>query len=190
MATFSLTRGRASTRSRALQGVNPSGRDVPLGNEARADVPGNDPDRNNGTALEDRSDGVQDALLDPPESDFLEAPGRVLVQQAGNQRLVRQASASARFWMAFKSLLESRIFKRRSLRNVAFAYREYRARSRLPPLADFHSPRSTDSTNSFSSASIFIVGLLTQVLLRRLTAREIVFINTVCSSSTNGTKYT
>jgi diadenosine tetraphosphatase ApaH/serine/threonine PP2A family protein phosphatase len=31
---------------------------------------------------------------------------------------------------------------------------------RLPPPADFHSPRSTESSNSFSSASRFIVGLL------------------------------
>src|SRR4029450_14012443 len=62
------------------------------------------------------------------------------------------------------------MFSRRSLRNVAFAYREYRAR--LPPLADFHSPRSTDSSNSFSSASIFIVGLFTEVLVRGLPARD------------------
>jgi hypothetical protein len=33
--------------------------------------------------------------------------------------------------------------------------------------ADFHSPRSTDSSSFFSSASIFMVGLLTEVLLRR-----------------------
>ena len=30
-------------------------------------------------------------------------------------------SASARFWIASRSLLESRMFSRRSLRNVAFA---------------------------------------------------------------------
>src|SRR4029453_18982457 len=64
------------------------------------------------------------------------------------------------------------MFSRRSLRNVAFAWREYRARSRLPPLADFHSPRSTDSSSSFSSASSFMVGLLTEVLLRRLPAQD------------------
>src|SRR5258705_2282822 len=62
------------------------------------------------------------------------------------------------------------MFSRRSFLNVAFAQRENRARSRLPPPADFHSPRSTDSSNSFSSASIFMVGLLTEVLLRRLPA--------------------
>src|SRR5258708_35739145 len=62
------------------------------------------------------------------------------------------------------------MFSRRSLRNVALAEREKRARSRLPPPADFHSPRSTDSSNSFSSASIFMVGLLTEVLLRGLPA--------------------
>src|SRR4029453_1205148 len=60
----------------------------------------------------------------------------------------------------------------RSFLNVAFAYREKRARSRLPPPADFHSPRSTDSSNAFSSASIFMVGLLTQILLRGLPARN------------------
>src|SRR5918994_1654001 len=64
------------------------------------------------------------------------------------------------------------MFTRRSLRNVAFAYRLKRVRSRLPPLADFHSPRSTESSSSFSSASIFIVGLLTEVLLRGLPARD------------------
>src|SRR5258708_102601 len=62
------------------------------------------------------------------------------------------------------------MFSRRSLRNVALAEREKRARSRLPPPADFHSPRSTDSSNSFSSASIFMVGVLTEVLLRGLPA--------------------
>src|SRR5882762_2207437 len=62
------------------------------------------------------------------------------------------------------------MFSRRSFLNVAFAYPEKRARSRLPPPADFHSPRSTDSSNSFSSASIFMVGLLTEVLLRGLPA--------------------
>jgi hypothetical protein len=36
---------------------------------------------------------------------------------------------------------------------------EQRARSRLPPAADFHSPRSSDSSRSFSSASSFIVTL-------------------------------
>jgi len=40
----------------------------------------------------------------------------------------------------------------------------------LPPAADFHSPRSTDSSSSFSSASIFKVGLLTEVLPRGLRA--------------------
>jgi len=40
----------------------------------------------------------------------------------------------------------------------------------LAPLAEFHSLRSTESSNSFSSASIFIVGLLTEVLLRGLPA--------------------
>src|SRR6266850_8390423 len=64
------------------------------------------------------------------------------------------------------------MFSRRSLRNVALAWREYRARSRLPPPADFQSPRSTDSSNSFSSASIFMVGLLSEVLLRGLPARD------------------
>src|SRR5258708_544349 len=64
------------------------------------------------------------------------------------------------------------MFSRRSLRNVALAERAERARSRLPPAADFHSPRSTDSSNSFSSASIFIVGLLTEVLLRGLPTRN------------------
>src|SRR4051812_17292321 len=64
------------------------------------------------------------------------------------------------------------MFSRRSLRNVALAERVYRVRSRLPPPADFHSPRSTDSSNSFSSASIFMVGLLTEVLLRGLPARD------------------
>src|SRR3954471_3649679 len=64
------------------------------------------------------------------------------------------------------------MFSRRSFLNVAFASREKRARLRLPPPADFHSPRSTDSSNSFSSASIFMVGLLTEVLLRRLPARD------------------
>src|SRR6188472_4211748 len=64
------------------------------------------------------------------------------------------------------------MFRRRSLRKVVFAEREKRARSRLPPPADFHSPRSTDSSNSFSSASIFIVGLLTEVLLGVLPARD------------------
>src|SRR5258708_21645574 len=49
------------------------------------------------------------------------------------------------------------MFSRRSLRNVALAEREKRARSRLPPPADFHSPRSTDSSSSFSSASIFYI---------------------------------
>ena len=86
--------------------------------------------------------------------------GCVPVQQAGDQRLIRQPSASARFWIASRSLLESRMFSRRSLRNVVFAYREERARSRLPPPVDFYSPRSTDSSSSFSSASSFIVGLL------------------------------
>ena len=66
----------------------------------------------------------------------------------------------------------------------------YRARSRLPPLADCHSPRSTESSSSFSSASIFIVGLLTEVLLRGLPLGRIVFRKTVCSCSTNGTRYT
>src|SRR5262245_22765851 len=64
------------------------------------------------------------------------------------------------------------MFSRRSFRNVAFAYREYRARSRLPPFADFHSPRSTESSNSFSSASSFIVWLLTEVLLCCFTTRN------------------
>src|SRR6202030_4348374 len=81
-------------------------------------------------------------------------------------------SASARVWMASRSLLDSRMFSRRSFLNVAFAWREKRARSCLPPPADFHSPRSTDSSNSFSSASIFMVGLLTEVLLRGLPARD------------------
>lgn len=39
---------------------------------------------------------------------------------------------------------------------LAFASREYRTRSRLPPLADFHSLRSTESSSAFSSASSFI----------------------------------
>src|ERR1700680_2363968 len=63
------------------------------------------------------------------------------------------------------------MFSRRSFLNVAFPWREWRFRSRFPP-ADFHSPRSTDSSNSFSSASIFMLGLLTEVLLRRLPARD------------------
>src|ERR1700680_2669007 len=63
------------------------------------------------------------------------------------------------------------MFSRRSFLNVAFPWREWRFRSRSPP-ADFHSPRSTDSSNSFSSASIFIVGLLTEVLRRGLPARD------------------
>src|SRR6266542_2395683 len=81
-------------------------------------------------------------------------------------------SANARFWIASRSLLDSRMFSRRSLRNVAFAYREYWARVRFPPAAGFHSPPSTDSSSSFSSASSFIVGLLTEVLLRCLSARD------------------
>jgi hypothetical protein len=47
------------------------------------------------------------------------------------------------------------MFSRRSLRNVASAYRENRARARLPPLAGFHSLRSTELSNSFSSVSSF-----------------------------------
>jgi hypothetical protein len=65
-------------------------------------------------------------------SDLFEPPGRVLVEQARDQRLIRQPSASARFWIASRTLLDSRMFSRRSLRNVALAYREYRVRWRLP----------------------------------------------------------
>src|SRR6188472_3372997 len=64
------------------------------------------------------------------------------------------------------------MFRRRSLRKVVFAEREKRARSRLPSPTDFHSPRSTDSSSSFSSASIFMVGLLTEVLLRGFPTRD------------------
>src|SRR5258708_37647430 len=40
-------------------------------------------------------------------------------------------------------------------------------------MADFHSPRSTDSSNSFSSAYIYmIVSLLTEVQLRGLPTRN------------------
>src|SRR5688500_17034259 len=38
-------------------------------------------------------------------------------------------------------------------------------------MADFHSPRSTESSSCFSSASIFM-GLLTEVLLRGLSTRD------------------
>ena len=88
--------------------------------------------------------------------------------------------------MAARSLLDSRMLSRRSLRNVAFAYRGYRARSRLPPPADFHSPRSTDSSSSFSSASSFIVALFTEIVsFVAFRLGMIVFRKTVCSSSTS-----
>ena len=57
------------------------------------------------------------------------------------------------------------------LANVAFASGEYRAGSRLPPFARFHSP--LDGVKQLLLASIsFIVGLLTEVLLHRLPARD------------------
>jgi len=64
---------------------------------------------------------------------------------------------------------------RRERQIVDILYRQGRATAaevRAAPPTDFHSPCSTDSSNSFSSASIFIVGLLTQVLLRGLPARD------------------
>jgi Asp-tRNA(Asn)/Glu-tRNA(Gln) amidotransferase C subunit len=51
-------------------------------------------------------------------------------------------------------------------------HRRSRVRSRLPPPTGFHSPRSTDLSSSSSSASIFRIGLLTEVRLRGLPARN------------------
>src|SRR5215471_10134767 len=75
--------------------------------------------------------------------------------------------------MASRSLLEMRIFSRRSFRKVALADRAARRFSRFRLGTDRHSPRSNDSRTSFSSASSFMVGrLLAKIPLRRLAARD------------------
>jgi hypothetical protein len=102
------------------------------------------------------------------ESDFFEASGCVLVQKARDQRLIRQTLRERPLLNRFQILarqadvqpsvfLERRLCVAREARSFTLT-----ATDRLP-LA-----RSTDSSNSFSSATIFMVGPLTEVLLRGL----------------------
>src|SRR6266576_506596 len=65
------------------------------------------------------------------------------------------------------------MLRRRSFLKVAFAARLYRLKPRLGARVDRHSPRSTESRSSFSSASSFmIVRFLLQIPLRGLPTRN------------------
>src|SRR5258706_6043358 len=65
------------------------------------------------------------------------------------------------------------MLRRRSFLKVALAERLYRLKTSLGARADRHSPRSTESRISFSSASSFmIVSFLLQVLFRGLPDRN------------------
>src|SRR5687767_5569917 len=111
------------------------------------------------------------------------------MQQAGDQRLVGQPPRECPLLDRLQVLAREPDVQPPVLAERRLGVAGVRVRSRLPPPADFHSPRSTDSRSSFPSASIFIVGLLTEVILRRLQLGMIVFRNTV-SSCSNGTRYT
>ena len=94
------------------------------------------------------------------------------MQQARDQSLVRKALRERPLLDRLQVLAREPDVQPSILSERRLGVARVRVRLRLPPLADFHSPRSTDSSNSFSSASIFmVVGLLTEILLRGLPAR-------------------
>ena len=105
-------------------------------------------------------------------SDLFEAAGRVLVQQARDQRLIRQALRERSLLDRLQVLarqpdVQPPVLAERRLGVARVASSFALAAAGGLPLA-----RSTDSSSSFSSASSFIVGLLTEVLLRGLPTRD------------------
>src|SRR3954454_6713114 len=87
---------------------------------------------------------------------LFEASGRVLVQQARDQCLIRQPLDNRALLdrlqvFAREPNVQPLVLPERALRNAGVA-----VRSRLATPADFHSPRSAAWRSLFSSASIFI----------------------------------
>ena len=132
-----------------------------------------------------RWDTHQAALLD-----FLEPSRRVLVQQARDQRLIRQPFSQRTLLDRFQVLarqpdVQSAVFAKRGLGVAGVP-----GALALAALGGLPLAAVDRSSNSFSSASSFIVGLLTQVLLRRFPTRDDRLQEYRVLVSTNGTKYT